>query len=105
MSYMTLEAKDPEEILDYPIDFTDWLVAGAGIDNSPVVTATQEGTSIPGGLSDITVSQIVIASPKVILWLSGGTDGEKYTIKIVGTDNQSPQRTWVRRATIKIKKK
>lgn len=97
--------KDPEEILDYPVDFSDWLVTGAQIDDSPVVTVTQVGVSDPGGLVDLVVSQIQMANPNVVVWLTGGTNGEKYTFKIKGTDNQSPQRTYVRRVVIKVKQK
>ena len=96
--------KDPEEILDYPLDWTDWLgtVPPAVIDT---VSVTQDGTSDPGGLSDVTVDSQSVATPNVVAWLSGGTAGEKYTFKVTVTDDQVPERTAVRRVTLKVKNK
>ncbi len=95
--------KDPEEILDYPVDFSDWVVDGADI--APGVTVVQDGVSIPTGLTDLIVDNIFVTGKIVVTWLSGGTIGESYTFKITAQDNCVPVRTAVRRAKIKIKAK
>ena len=95
--------KDPEEVLDYPIQFDDWLVFGCDIASG--ATVVQEGTSTPNGLTDLTVDNAFVAGKAIVTWLSGGTDGETYTFKVTATDTGSPVRTVVRRVKIKIKTK
>lgn len=98
--------KDPEEVLDYPLDWTDWLasVAPAVLDS---VVVAQDGASDPGGLTDIVIDQQLVTTPNIVAWLSGGTAGEKYTFKVtVSDDGTSPnERTAVRRVTLKVKNK
>ena len=62
----------------------------------------QDGVSSPGGLTDISVDSVVVASDIVVAWISSGTIGEKYTFKYLAVDNNNPVRTVVRRATIKV---
>lgn len=95
--------KDPEEVLDYPVQFDDWLVAGCDIAAGPTVAL--EGTSTPGGLSDLTVDNTFVAGKSIVVWLSSGTDGETYTFKITAIDTGTPVRTVVRRVKIKVKLK
>lgn len=95
--------KDPEEVLDYPVQFDDWLVAGCDI--AAGATVVQEGTSTPGGLTDLTVDGAFVAGKSIVTWLSGGTSGETYTFKITANDTGNPVRTVVRRVKIKVKTK
>ncbi len=96
--------KDPQEILEYSLDFKDWLSVGDAI-QAVGTFVVQDGTSTPNGLTDIVVDLVVVASDIVVAWISGGTLGEKYTFKYTVVDNNSPVRTGVRRTTIKIKEK
>lgn len=96
--------KDPQEVLEYSLDFKNWLSGGDAI-QAVGTSVVQEGTSTPGGLTDIVVDSVVVASNIVVAWISGGTTGEKYTFKYLAVDNNSPVRTVVRRTTIKIKEK
>ena len=95
--------KDPEEVLDYPVQFDNWLVQGCDIAASP--TVAQEGVSTPGGLTDITVDNVFVAGKAIVTWLSSGTDGETYIFKMTAMDTATPVRTVVRRIKIKIKAK
>ena len=98
--------KDPEEVLDYPVQFDDWLVDGCDIDGvSSPPTVVQEGTSTPGGLTDLIVDNVFVAGKSIVVWLSSGTGGEKYTFKITADDTGSPTRTVIRRVVIKVKDK
>lgn len=98
--------KDPEEVLDYPVQFDDWLVSGCDIDGvgSPP-TVIQEGTSTPTGLTDLVVDATYVSGKSIVVWLSGGTTGDSYTFKITAADTGIPTRTVVRRVKIKIKDK
>lgn len=102
MAFLKWPDKAPEECLDYPLDWSDWLVTGALVDS---VTHVQEGTSDPGGLTNIVLDSETVATPNTIAWLSGGTDGETYTMLVTATDDQVPERRGVRRVKIKVKKK
>jgi hypothetical protein len=95
--------KDPEEVLDYPVQFNDWLVSG--LDIASGATVVQEGTSTPGGLTDLVVDGVFVAGKAIVTWLSAGTNGETYTFKITATDTGNPVRTVVRRVKIKVKTK
>lgn len=95
--------KDPEEILDYPIQFDDWLIPGCDI--AAGATVVQEGVSLNGGLTDLIVDNVFVSGTSLVVWLSLGTIGEKYTFKVTAQDTGTPTRTVVRRVTIKIKAK
>lgn len=95
--------KDPEEVLDYPVQFNDWLITG--LDIATGATVVQEGVSVPGGLTDLVVDGVFVSGKSVVTWLSAGTAGEAYTFKITATDTGNPIRTVVRRVKIKIKAK
>lgn len=97
--------KDPEEVLDYPVQFNEWLISGYDIQDTPGPTVTQEGTSDPGGLVDLIVDNIFVSGKSIITWLSGGTAGETYTFKMTAQDNATPTRTVVRRIKIKVSNK
>ena len=87
------------------MDWTQWLVTGAQVDNAPSVTVEIESATPDESPYTLNIDQVVVANPDITAWLSGGTVGTKYTLKFKGTDNQTPERTYVRRATIKIKYK
>lgn len=95
--------KDPEEVLDYPVQFDDWLIPGCDI--AAGATVVQEGLSTPGGLVDLAVDGVFVSGKAIVTWLSAGTDGETYTFKITANDTGTPVRTVVRRVKIKIKVK
>lgn len=79
--------KDPDAVLDYTWDWTDWLtpLADTIVDHEMVVD------------SGITVdsSNIDVAGKKVIAWVSGGTLGTTYglTCRIITQDGRTDDRT------------
>ena len=95
--------KDPEEVLEFSLNFTEWV--GGDTMQTVGTSVVQDGVSSPGGLSDIVVDSVVVAANIVVAWISGGTLGEKYTLKYKSVDNNNPVRTVVRRATLKVKEK
>lgn len=60
--------KDPNSVLDYSIDWSDWL------DTDTIATSTW---TIPAGL---TMGNETNSTTTVTVWLSGGTAGTTYTI-------------------------
>jgi hypothetical protein len=61
--------KDPDAFLDYSVDWGTWLVEGDSI-GSAVWT-------VPDGL---TQEAATVDGTRTIVWLSGGTDGQTYTV-------------------------
>lgn len=104
MAVLEWPDKDPEEELDYPMDFTPWVVSGFNIDSSACVIESETPT---GGATPLSIDLVSHAANVVTVWLSGGTDGITYTLKVTVTDdNVTPNdRQGVRRVRIKVKKK
>lgn len=64
--------KQPADVVDYDIDYSDWLSSG-----DTVASATS--TVSPTGL---TLGTIVVSSTSVKHWLSGGTSGVTYKVTV-----------------------
>lgn len=77
--------KDPEAVLDYAVDWSDWLQSGETI-SSYVVT-------VPTGITKASDQQ---AAGIVTAWLSGGTAGANYDVgvKIVTSLGRTDERTF-----------
>ncbi len=79
--------KDASAILDYEMDWSDWLETGVTIASATVTTDSEElsatNTAVEGG---------------VVLWrLSGGTTGRSYTVVVqINTDNGQVDRRSIR---------
>ena len=63
------DPKDPDEVLDYELDWSDRLTDGDEISSASWLT--------PDG---ITVDSSSHTATVVTIWLSGGTTGETYTL-------------------------
>jgi hypothetical protein len=79
--------KDPNAILDYPIDYTAWLAD---------ITDTYSSHSVIVAAGSIAVQSSGYSSGKIIVWLSGGTVGETaaFTIRIVTFGGRTDDRTF-----------
>jgi len=82
--------KDPDAVLDYSIDWTDWIVSGDSI-----ATSTWAIDVAPDADLEIDSSSIVSGVPTV--WLSGGTAGETYVVRnrVVTADSRTDDRSIV----------
>lgn len=103
MAFFKFPNKDDTEILEYTLNFGPW--AAGDVIQAVGTNVVQDGVSAPGLLTDIVIDSVVVASDFVVAWVSGGTSGEKYTLKYTVVDNNNPVRTGVRRATIQVKDK
>lgn len=87
-------AKDPDELLDYEIDWSKRMPASDTISIST--------WSVPAGLNQ--VAQSVIESGKVaVVWIAGGTVGELYPVlnTVVTAEGRTMQQT----VRLKVKSK
>ena len=92
---MTWEAKDPEAVLDYSMDWGPWLEEGDAIESAV--------WTVPAGLTKESQSETASEDGGPIdtttVWLSGGTAGERYEVKchIVTSGGREDERTAVLR--------
>lgn len=82
-------AKDQNAVLDWAVDWTDWLQAGE------VITSSTWLPSVPTGL---TVASETDADGVATVWLTGGTIGTTYamTNRITTNGGRTDDRTiWI----------
>lgn len=101
---LTWPNKDPEEYLDYPVDFSAWIVSPAAIDSGAAVIESKVGDDTAAPL---VIELVQFGANIVNVWLSGGVAGVSYVFKVTATDdNVTPSdRIGVRRVKLKIKAK
>lgn len=82
--------KDPDAVLDYGFDWSDWLAAG-----ETIVSSAWAADS-----SDITIDSDTFGDTSATVWLSGGTVGTEYklTNHIVTSAGREDDRTIVIKA-------
>lgn len=90
---MVLNPKDPLAVIDYEFRWTDWLAAGESIASQSVTVAA--------GLT-LDVANIENAGKSVRAWLSGGADGEKYSVTCQITTDSVPARTQLRSVNVEV---
>lgn len=67
--------KQPADVFDYDIDFSEWLTDGDGIASA---TATTDGTGL-------TVQSVFYGQKSVKVWLSGGVAGNRHKVTVTAT--------------------
>lgn len=67
--------KQPIDVLDYDIDYSQWLTTGDNV----------EGVNVAVEPSGLTVDNTFINDPRVKIYLSDGTDGTTYKITVTMT--------------------
>lgn len=78
--------KDPNAVLDYTFDFTDWLA---------VVGDTINSVTFPATVAVTVAGSAITAGKKVVAWVSGGTIGSpaSLTARIVTVGGRTDDRT------------
>ena len=71
MSFPKWDDKDPDDVLDYEIDWSTWLTASGGD------TISSSTWTVPTGITKTTDSHTTTTTT---IWLSGGTAGTTYTL-------------------------
>lgn len=90
MAIDTWSSKDPNDVLDYTIDWTALLVGGETI-------STANWSVTPSGL---TIGTTAISSPNTSAWLSSGSAGTQYAVTCRITTSAS--RTYERTVLISV---
>lgn len=67
--------KQPVDVVDYDIDYSEWLTAGDNVQSTDVTVS-------PSGL---TVDSVFVNDPRLKIWVSGGTNGTTYKITATTT--------------------
>ena len=83
--------KDPYAVLDYSLDWTNWMPAGETINTVTVTAETITGDSAPLTINSTTNTDYVVTA-----FISGGTAGNIYNIeyKIVTDNNKQDSRNF-----------
>lgn len=86
--------KDPEAIIPFGFDLSDWLATGSSITTSSwtiirLIPDSQDGITLTGDDDQ--------GSTTTLIWLSGGVAGEKYllTNTFTASDNEKDQRSFI----------
>jgi hypothetical protein len=84
-------SKQPDATLDYGVTWTDWLEPGE--------TIVSSSWDVPEGLT--IVDEYVTPEGVAVVWLSGGLDGERYTLtNAITTDSTPTQRHELRQLAL-----
>ena len=80
--------KDPEAVLDYAFDWSDWLDSTS----SPAETISSHTVTVPSGITKDSDRE---SGETVTIWLSGGTEGNNYKVecKIVTSESRTEERS------------
>ncbi len=70
--------KQPAEVKDYDIDYSEWLGPVADTVDVPTATVTSATEPVP----TLEVDSIEQATTAVKLWISGGTAGVSYKVTV-----------------------
>ncbi len=75
--------KDPDAVLDYQIDWEDWLDGD---------TISSSSWTVADGITEVTDTNTTTTAT---IWLSGGTDGASYNVvnRIVTAGGRTEDRT------------
>lgn len=89
--YYVRKAKDPADVVDYQLDWTDWLELGESIATSEWVASSGE------------IEQEEAAAKTTRVWLSGGTERVNITLSnTITTDSEPVARVAERSLIIRV---
>lgn len=86
--------KDPDALLDHEMDWTEWL-------DGDTLAASE--WIVPDGITKDSEKGDTFTATATVIWLSGGTEGEKYTL--TNRITTAAGRIDDRSATVKIRSK
>ncbi len=96
MGFPKWDYKDPDEVLDYTIDWkTDRLDEGDTLSSSEWFIEGDDEALVKDS------DQVYAVTGKTVIWLHGGTEGKAYTV--TNRVTTISQRTFDQSVTLKIK--
>lgn len=73
--------KQPAEVKDYPIDYSEWLAEITAGDT--IASASAEAVCTTDATDTaLVVNSVSTAATGLAVWLSGGTDGQTYKVTV-----------------------
>ena len=72
--------KQPADVLDYDIDFSEWLRAGDTLETIDVALTRLDGATL--ALDDLAVKYVINNTPIAKVWLEKGVDGQTYKAEV-----------------------
>lgn len=81
MALVGKDTKQPDEVLDWDVDFGDWMRSGDALD---IVNTNVRLLSGPD-TTPLLVTQVQSTATRSKVWLSGGANGAKYRIELEAT--------------------
>ncbi|MES2319940.1 MAG: hypothetical protein V4631_20865 [Pseudomonadota bacterium] len=68
--------KQPIEVVDYDIDYGDWLTDGDNVESATVTVTPAD---------QLAVDSVFINDPRIKIWVSAGTTGTTYKLEVTTT--------------------
>lgn len=78
MAVVGKDTKQPQERLDWDVDFGDWMRAGDSIDMA--VTSVRRLAGPEDAPLEVSMTQHTLSTVKV--WLVGGANGARYRVEV-----------------------
>ena len=78
MAVVGKDAKQPHEILDWDVDYSDWMPDGDGIEDVDVQVRLLTGSGAPA----LSVEGVDVSRYVVKVWLAGGAHGGKWRVQV-----------------------
>jgi hypothetical protein len=78
MTTLAVMTKDPDETLDYDVDFVRWLPV-----SDTITSAVAEITD-----TTATITQTDVSSTSIKVWITGGTAGDNGKVTVRATTDQ-----------------
>ena len=92
----TWYTKDPDAVLDYQTDWSDWLTADETITTSVWLIALLDGYTEPDGSTTLTEDSTTSTGTTATIWLSAGAVGASYAVtsRVTTSQGRTDDRTF-----------
>lgn len=68
--------KQPVDVVDYDIDYSEWLSEGDTIESATVTVAPA---------TNLAIDSVFVNDPRIKIWVSGGTNSVTYKVTVTAT--------------------
>ena len=68
--------KQPVDVVDYDIDYSEWLSDGDTLESATVTVAPA---------TNLVIDSVFVNDPRIKIWVSGGTNGVTYKVTVTAT--------------------
>lgn len=68
--------KQPVDVVDYDIDYSEWLTSGDNLETA--MLGVEPATNL-------VIDSVFVNDPRIKIWVSGGTNGVTYKLTVTAT--------------------